>query len=213
MATTLRLPASAISWFLPKKLFKIIKKNVYKKKDRPSFFQVVLSILLDPLSAEWVIQAAPTIMSEHIVDQCLQRYKIVWQQLSLDQVLLNLTLPRLVSGQCLTVMQCTLRSFCRKVRVLVFVFVIVEQVYLLHRFRGGCFARCLRDRFDIVFPLNTLFALGLQVFAMLTFIPAVVARAQLTLQCFVQVRSAVLAVFGPFTKIRFDGFRFLMIWL
>ena len=37
------------------------------KKDRPPFFQVVLSILLDPSTAEWVMQAAPTIMSSHIV--------------------------------------------------------------------------------------------------------------------------------------------------
>jgi hypothetical protein len=46
------------------------------------------------------MQAAPTIMSSHII--LVLGYKIVWQRLSLDQVLSNLTLPRLVSSRRLT---------------------------------------------------------------------------------------------------------------
>jgi len=59
-----------------------------------------------------------------------------------------------------------LRSVRRKIRILTFVLIIIEQVYHI----------C-----NIVLPLDSLFALGLEVYTMITLILAVVARAQLAL--------------------------------
>jgi len=83
---------------------------------------------------------------------------------------------------------------------LIFILIIVEEINFLHCLGSGCFACLLRYSFYIVLSLDAGFALGLKVYAMITFVSAVVARAYGALHCFVSVITTVFANYGSVTR-------------
>jgi hypothetical protein len=66
---------------------------------------------------------------------------------------------------------------------LIFILIIVEEINFLHCLGSGCVACLLRYSFYIFLSLDTVFALGLEVYAMITFVSAIVARAYGALHC------------------------------